>query len=281
MLVGLESEAKDWDAARATLKDALKIRPDDPEMLRLLVGIDLAASGEPAAFATIARLQADPVTREAARTLVADLNVYTKHYLQAAEAYLAMAKATPSTALVMSAANAYMAGNQPALARGVLNDWLAAHPNDIDTLRALATLEIGSRHLEAAVPLLEKALGQLPSDPVALNNLAWAYQELGDKRALAMGRRAFLLQPSPQSADTLGWILLKQGDARDAMPLLVQAANSLKADPSVQFHLAAALKETGKRDEAIASLAKLVDLIPAFDEQPDARRMLQELQAAQ
>ena len=46
-----------------------------------------------------------------------------------------------------------------------------------------------------------------------MNNLAWVYQQQGnDAKAQALARQAYVLSPSPQTADTLGWILTTSGD---------------------------------------------------------------------
>jgi putative PEP-CTERM system TPR-repeat lipoprotein len=278
-VVALELADKDWEGARVTVHEALASRPADPELLRLLVGVDLTASGEPAAFATIAKLQADPATSSGATTLAADLYLVNNHYAEAAEAYAALLKKTPSTALLLSTVNADILAGLLQPANALLTDWVASHPDDLEAARTLGGMDISARRLDQAAPLLERVLAKIPDDPTSLNNLAWIYQQQHDPRALAMARRAFLLLPSPQSADTLGWTLTSQGHADEAMSLLRSAAASLPRDLAVQFHYAATLKATGKNDQAVEILGRLATA-PSFDEQPQARQMLGELQAA-
>ena len=276
-LLALENNDKDYASERVMLNEALATRPGDTALLRLLVGVELSANGEPAAMALIARMQADPVNHDGARTLTADYYLFEKRYREAAEAYATAQHEAPSSALVQSLATSWFSAGQPQKAIDALTDWLSGQPNDVDAARSLATLHIIGKHAELAQPLLEHVLELQPSDAVALNNLAWIYQQKRDPRALAMGRRAFLLQPSPQSADTLGWSLVLQGNAAEALPLLSQAAAEMGGSPDVQYHYAAALKAVGRNDEAAKILGPLVEQPLPFDGQAAARQLLDEL----
>ncbi len=279
-MVALQTDSKDWAGARTAVRDALLLRPGDPDLLRMLVGIDLASNGEPAAFATIARLQSDPINAAGARTLTADLFVFTKHYREAGEAYAELLKTMPTSIIAQSAITAYINAGLAAPAGALMRDWLSKHPDDIDMTRGLGAMELANHQYDSARGLLEKVVARDPGDPVALNNLAWIYQKEKDPRALATARRAFLRQPTGQSADTLGWILTTQGDAAGALPLLTSAANALKTDPTVQFHLGVALKALGKTTEAVAVLRPIASQQTSFEEQPEARRLLAELAPA-
>lgn len=88
---------------------------------------------------------------------------------------------------------------------------LAGHDFNLGNIR----LKQG-RYAEAAA-LFAKA----PADPDALNNLAWAYHEMGDRleEAAAFCQRAMELRPASRAyyLDTLGSILLKQGRPAEAV----------------------------------------------------------------
>ena len=276
-LAALQAEAKDWSGARGTVREALQLRPGDTDLMRALVAVERAAGGDPAARASIAKLQADPTSRDGARILLADYEAFNGRNKEAAQAYEALAQVAPSTSVVLSAAASYVAAGDMAAADKVLRDWLVRQPNDAETARVLANQEIGRKRYDVARDLLEKVVEARPSDAGALNNLAWLYQRGGDPRALSLSRRAFLLQPNADSADTLGWILTRQGKPADAEPLLRQAAADMKTDPGVQFHYAATLNALGRRDEAVAILRPLATRTEPFDEQADVRKLLSEL----
>ena len=279
-IVSLQIEAKNWDGARRTLHDALVTHPGDGDLLRSLVGVALAEQGEDGAQAEIKKLQADPVNRDGARLLVPDLSMFTKHYLQAAEQYGALLKLTPSSALALKSAQAYQEAGEAALARKTLNDWLVQQPNDVDAMRTLAGLEIENKQYDTARVRLENLMKLQPNDAASLNNLAWVYGQQNDPRALETARQAFAMAPTPQSADTLGWLLMAHGDAASSLPLLTQAAEAMKGDPSVQFHYAASLKANGKTEQATAVLRPITSQANPFDEQPAARKMLGEMAPA-
>lgn len=280
-LVAVETSEKNWAAARDSLHQALQSRPNDKVLLRLLVGVDLADKGEAAAFEAIEKLRADPATAEASRALRADLLVYTKHFLEGAEAYAALYKEKPEVETLVGASNAYLAAGQTLSATSLLEDWVGKGNKDPEPIRVLSSLELSDGNLDKAQALLEELLTILPGDSVGMNNLAWIYDQKSDPRALALARRAFLLLPGPQSADTLGWILLRKGETASALPLLTQASAVLKTDPAVQYHYAAALKAAGKAKEALAVAQPLADQVEAFPDQPAVRKMVEELRQAQ
>lgn len=127
-----------------------------------------------------------------------------------------------------------------------------------------------------AVPAYEELLSLNPDHVVALNNLAWIYQQLGDSRALKTAERAYELAPNqPAIGDTLGWILLEQ-QPKKALPLLEQAAKELE-DPTVQYHYAAALAKNGEKAKAIELLESLMR--KRFSDKTKARKLLRSLKS--
>ncbi|RDE22926.1 hypothetical protein DV711_10255 [Motiliproteus coralliicola] len=127
-----------------------------------------------------------------------------------------------------------------------------------------------------SVSTYERLLTLNPEHIVALNNLAWVYQQIGDSRALEMAERAYRLAPDqPAIGDTLGWILLEQ-QPQKALPLLQRAATALD-DPTVQYHYAAALAKTGNKQKAIEVLEPLMR--KRFDDKAKARELLRSLQS--
>jgi cellulose synthase operon protein C len=275
----LDANAKNWDGARNTLIGALWHHPRDVWLQRMLVKIDFAAGGEALAADTIAKLRESPIKRDGTITLSADLALLAKRYRKAAEAYMELAKTNPNGELVLLASDAYMADRQPAQARKVLADFLAQHPNDISILRRQSEFAIVDRQMPQATALLEKMVSIAPFDPVALNNLAWVYQQTNDSRALNLARRGFLLRPTAMTADTLGWILVNQGNVMGGLPHLIRAANTMPPNPTIQFHLASALRAAGRDDEARKLLTELAGSPKQFPERQAAVQMLQQMRA--
>jgi Flp pilus assembly protein TadD len=121
-------------------------------------------------------------------------------------------------------------------------------------------------------------LKQKPHDAVALNNLAWVYQQTGqDDKAQVLARQAYILSPGAQTADTLGWILTTTGKPADGIALLRQASVENSTDPRITYHYAVALKDTGNRDEAKKQLQLVTAAKGDFKEKTDAQKLLDDM----
>ena len=162
-------------------------------------------------------------------------------------------------------------------AQATLADWLGKHPNDLVAMEQAAELDIASGNYDAAATHLQGILAEKPHDPIALNNLAWVYQQQHDPRAMDLARQAYVLSPGPQTADTLGWILTTAGKADTGILLLRQASAQAANDPRVQYHFAVALKDTGDKADAIKLLTAVVAVKADFTEKTQAQQLLDEL----
>ncbi len=273
------AQQKDYAAAQTVLHDGLVQDPGNSGLLIATVALEQASKGVPAAIALADTLRKDPANMPAVALLKGDLLMTNHQFGDAASAYQAEYKLAPSSILANHAALALAAAGAPAAARTQLDDWLKRSPNDPDTLRELASLDITDRRFPEAAARLKQVLAARPNDGVALNNLAWVLQQQGDPGALSAARRAFLLAPSASVADTLGWILASQGKAAEALPLLRQAAAAQPADPSVQYHLALALSDTDHKDEAVRVLTEIVGRPGTFEDKANAQKLLAKLRS--
>jgi len=179
--------------------------------------------------------------------------------------------------LVTRLAGAQLRAGRGGAAQDALTNWLLKHPDDLVALEQVAELDIAAGRLDAAAAHLQSILGVKPHDSVALNNLAWVYQQQHDPRAFDLARQAYVLAPGAQTADTLGWILTSTGKAETGVLLLRQASAQAAADPRVQYHFAVALKDTGDKADAIKLLTAVVAVKADFTEKPQAQQLLDEL----
>jgi Flp pilus assembly protein TadD len=77
--------------------------------------------------------------------------------------------------------------------------------------------------------------------------------------------------------DTLGWILVEQGQARRGLELLRKALAKAPEAASIRYHQAVALARTGNRNQARKDLEQLLRDAPNFTEQEAARSLLKSL----
>jgi putative PEP-CTERM system TPR-repeat lipoprotein len=278
---------KEYEGARAVLRDGLARQPGDAMLLAASVAVAGAEGGPAAALARADELARDPANAAAASTLKGDALMGQRRFAEAAAAYRTQLAARPkddpaAAGLLLHAAEATVAAGDATHAAAMLRDWLAAHPEgSAGAALALAALDIAANRLPDARSRLEAVLANQPNNPAALNNLAWVLHRQGDlPRARALAARAYLLSPSPQSADTLGWIILAQGQIGDALALLREAANGRPEDTAIHYHLAAALAKDGQKDAALTLLKTVAAGAAAgFDEKPQAAKLLSELSA--
>jgi tetratricopeptide (TPR) repeat protein len=185
------------------------------------------------------------------------------------------------------AAALLMARNDRAGAVAILDDYAAAHPSsefDLTLTKARLLAEHGEadtglsllsaaldRHpnhpsieydkavilehagrVHESVEVLEKLLTQRPDDPVLSNALGYtlADHSLELPRAEGLIQRALTVSPdSPAILDSLGWVKYREGDTKDAVPMLARAY-SIQHDSEIGAHWGEALWMNGEHQEA-------------------------------
>ncbi len=276
-LEALLVQNKDYERARNLIKEGMANNPRNYQLYQDYAMVDLKAGGVDAALATTKQLQDQDRDFPAARALTGDVYAAANRPADAVKAYQDALTAAPSQLLVTRLVAALLRDNQTDAAVKTLTDWTTQHPDDMAMLEQLANLEIMTRNFDDASKHLQAILAKQPQDATALNNLAWLYQQKGDKRAPDLAQKAYTLAPGGQTADTLGWILVSNGDFGRGMPLLRQAAAQTNSDPRILYHYAVGLKDSGNKAEAIKILNTVVANKAQFDEKTAAQKLLDEL----
>lgn len=276
-LAALALEIGDFETARNTILTGITAMPRNYQLYQDLALIDLRATGVEAALATADRLVSQDRDFPMLRALRGDIYLAANRPADAITAFQEAQKAAPSPVLMARLVGALLRSGYGADAIKTLTEWSQKTPDDISALEQLSELYIAANDLTQAQKYLEQIVKQKPYESVALNNLAWVYQQKGDNRARPMARQAYVLAPGPQTADTLGWILVTSGDATGGLALLRQAYAEAGSDPRIQYHYAVALKDTGKRDEAMKHLKEVADAKGDFQEKTDAQKLLEQM----
>jgi Flp pilus assembly protein TadD len=142
----------------------------------------------------------------------------------------------------------------------------------------LADRSLASKDFKPAISLLEGVLKQNPNNAVALNNLAWAYQQEKDPRALGTAEQAYKVAgDNPGVMDTLGWMLVEQGNTTRAVPLLQKASGLSPDSPEIRYHLAVSLHKSGDKQGARKELNQLLAQNKPFPQIEEARALLKML----
>lgn len=175
--------------------------------------------------------------------------------------------------------DALLANNQGDEAIGVLQGWLKDHPDSREVLLETSYKLIRLKRWKEAADHLERLVATGEPDASYLNNLANVYQIVGDPRAVDTAQQAYDLAPqNPSIADTLGWVLVEsKTDARRGLLLLQDAAEGAPENPTILYHLGVALKENGRAAEARKALEQALSLKKSFDDEAEARTLLQGL----
>jgi putative PEP-CTERM system TPR-repeat lipoprotein len=277
-LAALLIEAGDFESARNVITAGIAASPRNYQLYQDYVMIDLKSPGIDAALATAERLQSQDRDFPALGALKGDIYLAANRPADAAAAYADANNAAPSSLLVTRMSGALLRSGRADDAANLLRDWTATHADDMVATEQVAEISIATGKLDEAARYLELLLKQKPHDPLVLNNLAWVYQQQGDgTKAQSLARQAYVLSPSPQTADTLGWILTTSGNAQSGVALLREARGEGRSDPRILYHYAVALKDTGNKDEAKKQLETVVANKADFKEKVEARKLLDDL----
>jgi len=277
-LVALLIEGGEFEAARSVMQAGLAAAPRNYQLYQDYVLIDLRATGVDAALSTADRLISQDREHTMLEALRGDIYLAANRPLDALNAYAQSLKTFPSSMLVNRMAGAAMRAGKAHDAITLLSDWVRERPDDLVALEQLAEIYIAMNKLDEAAICLRTILKGKPYEAVSLNNLAWVYQQKGDSRAYSLARQAYLLAPGPQTADTLGWILVTSGKADLGIALLRQALSEAPNDARIRYHFAISLKNVGRNEEAIQHLRAVAAAPGDFEEKKEAQKVLNGIQ---
>jgi tetratricopeptide (TPR) repeat protein len=229
-LAAIRRDAAAWPdvaAPQVVLIRALLARGLGPEALQRAQQLQAAAPGAPDAH-----------------VLVGDALAIQGDYAAAAIAYRRAANLAFNEPVALRLIEALRNSGDDDGASKVLTLFLQQNPQNVSGQTMAANAYMQSKRWPEAIAHYEavrKRLGN--NDATLLNNLAWAYAEMGDYgRAIPLAQRAVALEPrNPVTADTLGWLLFRSGrDRVRGLALLEQAARGAPTDEDIRAHLRAA-----------------------------------------
>ena len=259
-LAAIHMLMKNNTAAAEDLKRALAIDPKYDQARIAQIELAMRMNQPEEALGVARQMQKDAPKSPLGYVLEGDLLMTQKKAAAAAQAYDKAFAISNSPQVLMKATQALAQSGKAAEAETRLAKFHAANPKNELVAMVVADGHLAKRQFKPAIASLEAALQANPSNAAALNNLAWAYQQENDARALPTAERAFKLAGSnPAILDTYGWILVQKGDTARGVDLLRKAVAASPQAPDLRYHLAAGLAKAGDkagaRKEAEAALA--------------------------
>lgn len=234
---------RDYPLARQTVLDAYQSDTDRPEALILLTKIELASGNHDEAQKIVDRLN-DNGQKDLAILLTGDKFMYKKEYSKAAEMYTELWKKSKNVSMARKLTLAYRRAKQEDGYLNIIDEWSKEQPNSIEPDMDKADYFMSVNKNQKSVDVYEDILKRDKNNPIALNNAAYLYGELGQfKKALAYSSRAYELAPnSANILDTHGWVLHLNKRHKESLPLLEKAAKMAPNDVGIAEHIKAVKK---------------------------------------
>jgi len=178
-------------------------------------------------------------------------------YQEAAELYQLALEKQDSANLALRYARALRSAGQATKAIEAMESAQSRYPDNRQITFALALAYQEADRQNEAKEAYEKIIEAQPNNVIAINNLAWLYQQDEDPRAIEVAKRAYELRSdSGAVADTFGWILFKEGQHNESVPILEKAHAADPESAEIGLHLADAYKAVGEQAKAKAILEK-------------------------
>jgi len=151
----------------------------------------------------------------------------------------------------------------------VASDAAKAFPDNHDVALTAAVAYDTVGDFQSARSGYEGILARWPGDTIAANNLAALIADVwpGDRALLDRARQLaekFRSSDNPALLDTLGWVLLRQGNFDDASILLARVTAAVPDNQQIQFHYAMALKAKGLKAQAQNAFDKALGGTPDY-----------------
>jgi putative PEP-CTERM system TPR-repeat lipoprotein len=257
----LQVRRHDYAGAVESLNRARRSAPDDLTVLSDLARAQAAAGRHETAIDLARTVQSKAPDRGLGSVLLGDIHAAGRDLPEAERAYRLALKAEPDSAAAATKLHAlYLESGRGADAAALATSWFAAHPNDTALRLQIADRAAAAGRLKEAAQLYERILARDAAHVAATNNLAWVLGELNDPRALALARRAAALAPAnPDVLDTLGVLLLREGDVARGVETLAAARALAPERPDLRLHLARGLLKAERTEEAKVELIALRD----------------------
>ena len=263
-------------AASATLRKIFELDPNHPGALGSQAELHLAAGRHAEALTIARRLQSAPATAAVGWTLEGDYLRSGSKLNDALRAYEKAHYVEPSAARISRIHEALeRLGREREADRRALQ-WLNSHPDDWDVRVYLAgSLERRNEWMRAK-ELYLAAVQLRPNHALTHNNLAWTMLQTGDARARQHAQEAYKLSPDePAVLDTLGVILMRDGETARGIELLQRAVARAPTVVEPRLHLAQAWLKSGNHRRARVEIEQALSTNPPAAKVAELKRLME------
>ena len=278
LIAAVHMAMQNQPAASEALKKALSLQPDYLDAQLALATLEASKGNYEQSLAIARQIQKKNFKSPVGFELEGNLLMAQKKPDLAAKAYEQALAISKNGALMVKLHASLGQAGKGKVADTRLSQWLKEHPTDEPTRMYQAGIYLAGKQNKAAIEQYQAVLQQNSKNIPALNNLAWLYQQEKDPRALEYAEKANQLAPdNPAVLDTLGWMLVEQGNTTRGLPLLQKAASAAPEAASIRYHLVLGLVKSGDKAKARKELEQLLATGKTFPQIEEAKTLLKQL----
>jgi tetratricopeptide (TPR) repeat protein len=273
------------EEALADYQKALERQPAAAEPLEAIVRLLVAKKREGEALRRLDAQASRNPSDALAESLKGEVLLNAKRFADAGAAFREAIRRAPKWWVAYrNLAFVSLAQGDRAAGLAVLEDAIArvAEPNRVRA--QIASTHEAAGEWDGAIRQYEAVLQSAPNDPAATNNLAMLLaNHRGDPASVSRAAelvRPFATSPNPALLDTFGWVSLKHGDAKAALPALEKAQAAAPGLSELRYHLAVAEIAAGQTAKAAENLKQALASNRPFDGRDDAKAALAKLGGA-
>ena len=269
---------KNKEAAAASLRKALELKPDLRQAQRGSILLDVDSKNIEGALATARNIQKQSPKDAMGYVLEGDIHASQKNWDNAATAYRNGLKQVSTPELAVKLHSVLRAANKTAEADKFAASWQKDHPKDGAFMLYLGDGAIARKDYATAEKLYTAVTKVQPNNAVAYNNLAWVTAKLNKDGAIALAEKANALAPNqPAFMDTLAVLLSDKGDYAKALELQTKVLALQPQNPVFKLNLAKIHLKGSKKDLAKKELDDLAKLGDKFGGQAEVAELLKGL----
>jgi tetratricopeptide (TPR) repeat protein len=225
---------KSLDKSREYTLEALRLQPENLTLRQFLVRIELQAKNFDEAEKLITHMKTPPKRQYVVDELRGDLAASQGNFARAETHLITAWEANSADTVAHKIYRVLKAQEKPVMA--FLQEWKLR--NGPAAQMFIAGEFLARADYAKAIEAYESLLSKQPENAVALNNLAWSYFKMKDKRARSTAEKALAVAgDSAPMLDTLGVILLAEGDYARAVEVLQKAAQLAPDNAEIAEHL--------------------------------------------